>query len=86
MFLRQEIELMINLVHLVRITLRDLRNVISGAVALSDSLDEALECVGSGKIPPSWAAVSWPSSNLAIWAQVRLLISPQSGTIFTAIV
>ncbi|KAF6775633.1 hypothetical protein AHF37_04230, partial [Paragonimus kellicotti] len=66
-FLRQELDRMQRLIGMVRICLTDLKLAIEGAVVMSESLREALDCMYDARIPASWTKLSWDSSTLGFW-------------------
>ena len=65
--LRQEIDRLNIVIKLTKTTLTNLRLAISGAVALSGDLIEALSSLFNARIPANWLAKSWEAATLGNW-------------------
>lgn len=57
-FLRQEIDRMQKVIHIVRQTLIDLNLAIDGTIIMNESLRDALDCMYDARIPTLWLKVS----------------------------
>lgn len=65
-FLRQELERIQRLLSNVRTCLTDLKLAIDGAIVMSESLREALDCLYDARIPNSWIKVSFGHSAFSV--------------------
>ena len=65
--LRQEIDRLNIVTRLTTTTLKNLRLAISGTIALSGGLIEALGALFNARIPSSWLSKSWEASTLGNW-------------------
>jgi len=67
-FCGQEIDRLMVTIKVIRQTCIDLKLAVAGTIIMSPKLSDALDFVGDGRVPPDWAAVSWPSPiAVAIW-------------------
>lgn len=65
--LRQEIDRLNIVTKLTTTTLKNLRLAISGTIALSGGLIEALDALFNARIPDSWLKNSWEALTLGNW-------------------
>jgi len=65
--LRQEIDRLNIITKLTTGTLKNLRLAISGTVALSGGLIDALDALFMARIPASWLKMSWEAATLGNW-------------------
>ncbi|PNH08753.1 Dynein gamma chain, flagellar outer arm [Tetrabaena socialis] len=65
--LRQELDRLNLVTRLTTTTLKNLRLAISGTIALSGGLIEALDALYNARIPASWLSKSWEASTLGNW-------------------
>ncbi|KAG1684351.1 Dynein heavy chain 5, axonemal [Nymphon striatum] len=67
-FLRQEINLIQNVISVVRTELLNLRLAIDGTIIMNEFLQQTLDCMYDGKVPQSWSKISWGSAaTLGFW-------------------
>lgn len=65
--LRQEIDRLNTITKLTVTTLKNLRLAISGTIALSGPLIDAVDALFNARIPDSWMKKSWEAATLGNW-------------------
>jgi len=66
-FAGQEIDRLMITIRVIRSTCTDLRLAVAGTIIMSPKLQDALNFIYDGRVPPAWVAVSWPSPSVATW-------------------
>jgi dynein heavy chain len=66
-FAAQEIDRLMVTIKVIRSTCSDLKLAVAGTIIMSPALQDALNFIYDGRVPPSWAAVSWPAASIASW-------------------
>jgi dynein heavy chain len=66
-FAGQEIDRLMVTMRVIRTTCIDLRLAVDGTIIMSPKLQDALNFIYDGRVPPAWSAVSWPSPSVATW-------------------
>ncbi|XP_055595824.1 dynein axonemal heavy chain 8 [Uranotaenia lowii] len=66
-FLRQEIDRIQRIIHLVTVTLNDLLLAIDGIIIMNEQLRDALDNIYDARVPEVWKRGSWASASLGFW-------------------
>jgi len=66
-FAGQEIDRLKVTIRVIRQTCVDLKLAVDGTIIMSPTLQDALDFLYDGRVPPSWTAVSWPSPAVLSW-------------------
>lgn len=67
--LRQEIDRLNTIVALARVTLRDLRLAVAGTIALTVTLEQAMDSLCVARVPAAWVKKSWEAPSIGVWVQ-----------------
>ena len=66
-FAGQEVDRLAVTIRMIRSTCSDLQLAWKGKLIFSPALQDAAASLQNARVPPSWIAVSWPSSDVSMW-------------------
>jgi len=66
-FAGQEIDRLMVTIKVIRTTCTDLKLAVAGTIIMSPNLQDALDFIYDGRVPPGWVSVSWPSPVISSW-------------------
>jgi dynein heavy chain len=69
---KQEVDVLMRSLQVVRKTLNDLQLAIAGTIVMSDTLADALNAMFSAKVPSAWLKNAWFSPTVGLWYALLL--------------
>ena len=69
---KQEVDVLLKSLQIVRKTLKDLQLAIAGTIVMSDTLVDALNAMFSAKVPSVWLKGAWFSPTVGLWYAILL--------------
>ena len=69
---KQEVDVLLRSLRVVRKTLKDLQLAIAGTIVMSDTLADALNAMFTAKVPSAWLKNAWFSPTVGLWYGILL--------------
>jgi len=69
---KQEVDVLLRSLQVVRKTLKDLQLAIAGTIVMSDTLADALNAMFVAKVPSAWLKNAWFSPTVSLWYTILL--------------